>query len=293
MTNILRVLLFSNRRNHLSHCDRDRRTTRLDRNLPRLAVQIPRRDIPVLPLTLIHVQLDDRSIRTMKGLIQIQHRLHRVLARRHILQIVNRIPNSLLIHHGRSTRCKTIDGHTKHQLRARRIVDLHPRLIRVIRRQQQQQSPIQRFRAPLPGKTDRKRLSNQQRRHRRAGKQDNEQNAKRLHSVEDYHFKAECLEFSIHSISIVILSAAKDPLLKNPGLHRESGFPTLPAPLQEGWETTELHHSSTNADASAKAYTPKSRATPAAIHSRYPQPPTADAAKSAQPVHRARISRES
>ena len=41
----------------------------LDRNLLRLAVEVAGRDVPVLALALVHVQLDDLAIGAMKGLV--------------------------------------------------------------------------------------------------------------------------------------------------------------------------------------------------------------------------------
>ena len=99
MPHILRIRRHRDRRNHLRQRNRNRRASGLHRHLPHLRVQIPRRAIPVLSLALVRMQLHRLPIAAMEGRVLVQHRLHVIFARRHILQAAHRIAPRTRIHH--------------------------------------------------------------------------------------------------------------------------------------------------------------------------------------------------
>ena len=99
--------------------------------------------IPMLSLTPIRRKFNRLSISAMEGLVHIQHRLHRVVPRRNLAQLPDRITRSRIIHRDTLPRPYPVDGHAEDHLTPWGIVNLHPRLLRGIVRQQQQQSPIQ------------------------------------------------------------------------------------------------------------------------------------------------------
>jgi hypothetical protein len=86
----------------------------------------------MLPLATIRRELDRLPIRTMERLIHIQHRLHRIVPGRHILQTPNRIPCRRVSNTNALPRLHPIHGYAKHHLALRSIVNLHPRLSRSI-----------------------------------------------------------------------------------------------------------------------------------------------------------------
>ena len=105
----------------------------------------------MLALAAIRRQLDRLAIGTMERFVDIQHRLHGVVAGRNILQTRARITRRLIADRQRPARFPAIDGYAEHHLRFRRVIDLQARLglrighrIRVVR-DQKQQSSIQRL----------------------------------------------------------------------------------------------------------------------------------------------------
>ncbi len=97
-------------------------------DLLRLAVEIARRNIPVLSLALVHVQLYRCAIAAVKGLIAIEQRLHVVITCGNILQAANGIAKRRIVDDISISRLPSVHVYAKDQLRACRIVDLHARL---------------------------------------------------------------------------------------------------------------------------------------------------------------------
>ena len=79
------------RRNDFGELDGDRRGAAADGDLLRLGVEIAGRDVPVLALAHVGMQLDGLAIAAMEGLVLVQHGLHGVLAGRHVFEAANGI----------------------------------------------------------------------------------------------------------------------------------------------------------------------------------------------------------
>ena len=128
---------------------------RIDVNLYRLGVEIARRKIPVLAFASVGRQLDRSAVGAVKGLVDVQHRLHVVIARRHLVERADRITGGRAGDGDRLTGGQSVDSGAKDDLRTRGVVDLHARLCGRIVREQQEYAAVERLGGYARGKTDR------------------------------------------------------------------------------------------------------------------------------------------
>ena len=98
---VLRVARRRDGRYFLVQQERNLRRVRADRNLLWAAVQIARRQVPVLAFAAIHGQLDREPVGTMKSFVAVQHSLYKVLPRLHVTQAADRVTEGLLADHRR------------------------------------------------------------------------------------------------------------------------------------------------------------------------------------------------
>ncbi len=89
-------------------------------HLRRLAIQIAGLAVPMLALALIHWQLDRSAVAAVERFVDVEHRLHRVVAGGNLAQDFTRITERSSIDH-RATRA--IHIHAEHLLRAQAFAD--------------------------------------------------------------------------------------------------------------------------------------------------------------------------
>ena len=148
VANVLGVFRRFDWRNLLIHHYRDGLLRApAQRDLQRLAVQICRRSVPVLPLALIHVQLHGMTVAAVKGFVAIEDRLREIFTRGNIAEIANGVAECGIVHRHRFARSQRIDVQTEYHLRLVRNADLHARLGAAVCGKQQQDAAIQRLRA--------------------------------------------------------------------------------------------------------------------------------------------------
>lgn len=105
----------------------------------------------MLPFTAIRRQLDRLAVGAEKGLVDVQHSLDRILARRHFLQRPTRIALGVIADSQGRVGFSAVHRYAENHLRFRRIVDLHPWLSARIIGEQEQQTPVERpRRASVP-----------------------------------------------------------------------------------------------------------------------------------------------
>lgn len=119
----------------------------------RPAVQIPRRDIPMLPLASIHREFDGMAIGAMKGFVAVQDCLNIVFAGRDVAEVAGWIAVGIVVGDDNGlARSEPVDVNPEHQLCVDGKTDLHARLLRWIGREQDKDPPIQRLGAAVFGK---------------------------------------------------------------------------------------------------------------------------------------------
>ncbi len=158
MANVFGVGRGRSGRNHLAQRELDGRAAGLDGDLHGLRNQVAGRDVPVLALALVHVQLHRFSVGAVEGFVAVEHGLDRVLASGNLPEAADGVAPGARVHHGRLTRPPAVHRQAEDDLRAHRVVDLVARLVRGVSREQQQQPSVQRLGADLPGKADGERL---------------------------------------------------------------------------------------------------------------------------------------
>ncbi len=152
---IFRLLRVRKRRDLLLERDRDRAAgRRIDSNPARLAEQVPRFGAPDLAFPVIRRQLHDVAVFAVVGLVDVQHRLDRVIARRHLREAFDGKADGRVVDDGRRVRCEPVDVDAKELERLFRVLvraDLLPRLAHVetrlafrIGREQQQDPTVDR-----------------------------------------------------------------------------------------------------------------------------------------------------
>src|ERR1700679_651236 len=99
------------------------------------------------------MQFHSFPVRTVEGLISIEHGLHDVLACGKVLKAVDWVAGRACIYDRRLAGPPAIDCHAKDDLRTWRVIDLHPRFLVGVSREKQQQPSIHRLRASLRGKS--------------------------------------------------------------------------------------------------------------------------------------------
>ena len=118
-------------RNHLVGDQLDwGRRRRIDPYLRRLAEQVPRRPLPVLPFPLIHVHPDRVAVRARKARVDVHERLHPVVAGRDVAQARERMPAVIAADDRRDARSELLDVF-REEWRARRprLVDRRPLIV--------------------------------------------------------------------------------------------------------------------------------------------------------------------
>ena len=113
----------------------------------------------MLSFAAIRRQLHGLAVRPVKGLINVQHRLNRVVAGRHVLQARPRIALRVVADRKRLTGLPRVHCYTENHLRLKAVVDLHARLFARIVREQKQQPAVQGLGGARDWKADCDRLS--------------------------------------------------------------------------------------------------------------------------------------
>ena len=126
----------------------------VDVDLNRLGVKIARGEVPVLAFAAVRRQLDRGAIRAVEGLVNVEHGLHVVIARGHLVERADGITGGLAGDGDRLIRGQSIDRGAEDDLRTRAVVNLHPRLFGWIGREQQQYPAIEWLGGNTGGKAD-------------------------------------------------------------------------------------------------------------------------------------------
>ena len=105
----------------------------IDVYLGGLGVEIAGGQIPVLTFAAVWRQLYRGAVGPMEGLVNVQHRLHVVIARRNGVERADRVTRGCLGYGNGLARGESIDCRAEDQLRAWTVIDLHPRLGRRVR----------------------------------------------------------------------------------------------------------------------------------------------------------------
>ena len=129
---ILRVLGIRQLRNFLVERERHRAARRrVDSHSPRFAVQVARLGAPDLALPVIGRQLQDVAVLPVVGLVHVQHRLHGVVARRHLRERLGGETVAAVADGCRRVGRKRVDVHAEKLVHLFRVLvraDLLPRL---------------------------------------------------------------------------------------------------------------------------------------------------------------------
>jgi hypothetical protein len=144
VANVLGVRLGRDRRNFFCKLHR-KPGVAIDMYLHGLGVEIAGRQVPVLALAAVGRQLDRSAVGPVKGLVDVQHCLHEVIAWGNVPQRPNGIAGCLRSDRHRLAGGQSIDRGPEDDLRAGAVVDLHARFGGRISREQQQHSAIERF----------------------------------------------------------------------------------------------------------------------------------------------------
>ena len=134
--------------------DTEMGAVRRDGDFLRLREEVAGRDVPVLALALVHVQLDGFSVAAVESLVLVEHGLDGVVARRHILEAADGIAPGASNPPLRAVRLPSVDGQAKDHLRAGAVVDLVARLVAGVGGENQQQAAVERLRADFLWKGD-------------------------------------------------------------------------------------------------------------------------------------------
>ena len=127
---------------------------RVDPHLARLAVQVARRQRPLLTLAAVHRQLDDVAVGAVEGLVAVEQRLHPVLAGGDVGQARQRIAVGAGVDRRLRPRRQRVDVDAEDLLGAGAVADLEARLGAAVGGDQQQQAAVERLRAALGGEAD-------------------------------------------------------------------------------------------------------------------------------------------
>ena len=126
----------------------------VDVDLGRLGVEIPGSKVPMLALAAVWRQFHHRAVGPVEGLVNVEHGLDVVIARGHVVERADGIAGGLSVHGDGLAGSQSIDSFAEDELRPRGVVDLHARLGRGIRREQQEDAPVERFRGGAGGEAD-------------------------------------------------------------------------------------------------------------------------------------------
>ncbi len=129
------VLRLRDRRNLFVHRNPDVASARrIDVHLRRLAVEVSRFPLPVLPFALVHRHLHRMTIAAGEGFVTIDERLHEVVAGGNVLDASRRPSNHGFVDRDALVRTQSIHIHAEDRPRAVRavLVALKPRLRLVV-----------------------------------------------------------------------------------------------------------------------------------------------------------------
>ena len=146
---VLRVGRQRDLRDRLIEHDVDRRRARrIDVHLHGLAVEIPRRVRPLLPLAAIaRGKLHRLPVAAMEGLVHVQQPLHPVVAGLDPRERIHGIAERRVAHDRLGAGRESVHVHAEHLLRCHRVRDLLARLLRAVGGDEQQHPPVERLRA--------------------------------------------------------------------------------------------------------------------------------------------------
>ena len=153
VANVLGVRLRGNGRDGFAEPDSKSGMT-VDVDLDRLGIEIARSEIPVLAFAAVRRQLHRSAIGAVEGLVDVEHGLHVVVARGHVVERADRVAGGLAGDGDRLTGGQCIDGGAEDHLRARAVIDLHPRLLGGVGREQQQYPAVERLGRDAGGEAD-------------------------------------------------------------------------------------------------------------------------------------------
>ena len=146
MFDVLRIRRIGDRRDDRVELDPDwTAAPAVPANLPRRAVEVARRELPLLALAAVHRQLDHVAGGEAERLVLVQQRLHRVLARRQVGQRFERVAEHAGVERALVSRLETF--HVDAEDLSRREAGgghLKPRLARVVLGNHQQQPSVDR-----------------------------------------------------------------------------------------------------------------------------------------------------
>jgi len=140
---VLRVRGRLDRRQFLRQADPDD-AVGIDAHLLRRAHEIARRHVPALTLPLVHVRLDPVAVGAPERRVDVEHRLHEVLARWDLRRALERVPARRSVDDNRLVRLQAVDVDAEDLLRARAAGDLKPRLGLAALRDDEQDAAVER-----------------------------------------------------------------------------------------------------------------------------------------------------
>jgi hypothetical protein len=126
----------------------------VDVDLNRLGVKIARGEIPVLTFTAVRRQLHRSAICPVEGLVNVEHGLHVVIARGHLVERADGVTGGLAGDGDRLIGGQCFDRAAEDDLRTRAVINLHPRLLGGVGREQQQYPAVKRPGRNAGGKAD-------------------------------------------------------------------------------------------------------------------------------------------
>ena len=115
----------------------------VDVDFNRLGVKIARCEVPVLAFAAVRRQLHRSAIRAVEGLVNVEHGLHVVIARGHLVERADGVTGGLAGDGDRLIGREPIDRGAEDNLRTRAVINLHPRLLGGIGREQQQYPAVE------------------------------------------------------------------------------------------------------------------------------------------------------
>ncbi len=115
----------------------------------RLAVQIAGRSVPLLPFPLVHVGLDRVAVGASERRVDIDHRLHPVVAGGDLRDRRERSAARGGVDDRGRARRQAVDVDAEHRLRREAAAHLEPRLAVVLPRHDQQHAPVERRRTDV------------------------------------------------------------------------------------------------------------------------------------------------
>ena len=126
----------------------------VDVHFNRPGVKIARGEVPVLAFAAVRRQLHGSAIRAVESLVNVEHGLHVIIARGHLVEGADGVTGGLVGDGDGLIGGQSIDGGAEDDLRTRTVINLHARLFGGIGREQQQYPAIKRPRRDAGGKTD-------------------------------------------------------------------------------------------------------------------------------------------